>query len=102
MTAEEEADVRKYAGATSSKSPSPPTRSSCSSTNNPVEGITLPQLDALYGTNRLAGYKKSITTWSDLGVKGELADVKVKPYGILEEKNWTVRHSDESSCATAR
>jgi phosphate transport system substrate-binding protein len=57
---------------------------------NPVEGITLPQLDALYGTKKLAGYKKDIKTWADLGVKGDLARVEISPYGILEEQNGTV------------
>ena len=41
-------------------------------------------------TKRLAGYKRPITTWADLGVKGDLAKVKISPYGILEEKNGTV------------
>jgi phosphate transport system substrate-binding protein len=58
--------------------------------DNPVEGITLPQLDALYGANRLAGYGKPIAIWGDLGVKGALATVKISPYGILEEHNGTV------------
>ena len=58
--------------------------------DNPVKGITLPQLDALYGINRLAGYDKPIATWADLGVTGPLATVKISPYGILEENNGTV------------
>ncbi len=58
--------------------------------DNPIEGITLPQLDALFGTKTLAGYNKPVAVWKDLGVKADLAAEKISPYGILEEKNGTV------------
>lgn len=57
---------------------------------NPITGITLPQLDALFGTKRLAGYQKPVATWGDLGVAGELKESPIEPFGILEEHNGTV------------
>jgi phosphate transport system substrate-binding protein len=57
---------------------------------NPVQGITLPQLDVLFGTKGLAGYKKPLATWGDLGATGSWASLKIMPYGILEERNGTV------------
>ena len=58
--------------------------------DNPIPGITLPQLDALYGTNRLAGYTGDVKTWGGLGLTGSWATVAVSPYGLLEEGQGTV------------
>ena len=91
MTAEEEADVKKNSGTDVVEvTLAADAILILVNENNPVKGVTLAQLDALYGTKRLAGYKKPIATWADLGVTGELANAKVSPYGILEENNGTV------------
>lgn len=41
--------------------------------DNPIEGLTIPQLDAIFSSTRKCGYPQSLRTWSELGVAGELA-----------------------------
>ena len=48
--------------------------------DNPVKGITVPQLDAILSTTRKAGYKEDITRWGQLGVTGEWADKPIHVY----------------------
>ncbi len=57
---------------------------------NPVASLTLPQLDALYGTDRRAKYAGPVATWGDLGVTGTLAKQPVVRYGIHEQQQGTV------------
>lgn len=37
---------------------------------NPIEGLTLEQLDAMFGRDRKRGVLKEVTTWGQLGVAG--------------------------------
>lgn len=38
--------------------------------DNPIEGMTLPQVDAIFSSNLRCGYSNSITNWGDLGMRG--------------------------------
>jgi phosphate transport system substrate-binding protein len=38
--------------------------------NNPLKGIKIDQLDAIWTTSRLSGWPKDILTWGDLGLSG--------------------------------
>ncbi len=49
--------------------------------DNPLARLTLAQLDALFGHERLRGAPKNIRTWGDLGLTGEWADRPVNLYG---------------------
>jgi phosphate transport system substrate-binding protein len=49
--------------------------------DNPIKGLTLPQLDAVFSRTRKGGLKKRITTWSDLGLGGAWADKPIVLYG---------------------
>jgi len=49
--------------------------------DNPVKGLTLPQLDAIFSKTRKGGYPDDITQWGQLGVGGSLADAKISLYG---------------------
>ncbi|RJG11274.1 PstS family phosphate ABC transporter substrate-binding protein [Massilia cavernae] len=49
--------------------------------DNPLKGLTLEQLDAVYSKTRLRGYKE-INTWGDLGLAGEWANRPVRLYGL--------------------
>jgi phosphate transport system substrate-binding protein len=49
--------------------------------DNPIEGITFDQLDAMYSTTHHRG-AKPITKWGELGLTGEWSDQPVKLYGI--------------------
>ena len=38
--------------------------------DNPIEGLSIPQLDAIFSATRRCGYEKDITRWGDLGMSG--------------------------------
>ena len=48
--------------------------------NNPIEKITLDQLDAIYSPARRRGGPKDIKTWGDLGLTGEWAARPIAAY----------------------
>jgi phosphate transport system substrate-binding protein len=49
--------------------------------DNPIKGLTLQQVDAVFSRTRKGGYAKAINTWGDLGLKGEWADKPITLYG---------------------
>src|SRR6202048_3772662 len=49
--------------------------------DNPIECLSLPQLDAIYSKTRKLGYKE-VGTWGDLGAKGEWANRPIHLYGL--------------------
>jgi phosphate transport system substrate-binding protein len=48
---------------------------------NPVDSISLSQLDAIYGSDHRAA-PANIRTWGELGVKGDWADKPINAYGF--------------------
>jgi phosphate transport system substrate-binding protein len=48
--------------------------------DNPVPGLTLAQLDGVFGAEHRRG-PRNIRTWGDLGLTGEWADRRIQPYG---------------------
>jgi len=51
---------------------------------NPIESISLGQLDAIFGSEHRAA-PANIRTWGELGLKGEWADKPIHPYGFSGE-----------------
>lgn len=49
--------------------------------DNPIEGLTMAQLDAIYSTSRKRGHKK-VETWGDLGLTGQWARRPIHLYGL--------------------
>ena len=49
--------------------------------DNPIEGLTFAQLDAIYSANRNRGEKSDIHTWGELGLQGEWASKPISLYG---------------------
>jgi len=49
--------------------------------DNPIKGLTMRQLDAIYSVDRKRGGAK-VATWGDLGLTGEWADKPVQRYGF--------------------
>ena len=49
--------------------------------DNPIESLTLQQVDALFSKNRNGGLATDIRTWGDLGLGGEWKDRPVSLYG---------------------
>ena len=49
--------------------------------DNPINGLTLPQVDAIFSKGRKRGHPKDIATWGDAGLTGEWADKPISLYG---------------------
>ncbi|ARU58778.1 MAG: phosphate ABC transporter substrate-binding protein PstS family protein [Pseudomonadales bacterium] len=49
--------------------------------DNPVKGLTIAQVDAIFSSTRKCGYEKDAVKWSDVGVGGDLANQSVQLFG---------------------
>jgi phosphate transport system substrate-binding protein len=49
--------------------------------DNPMQGLTLAQVDAIFSKTRKGGNARDIVTWGDLGLSGEWADKVISLYG---------------------
>lgn len=49
--------------------------------DNPIQSLTLEQVDAIFSKSRRAGYKEDIKTWGQLGLTGEWANKPISLYG---------------------
>jgi phosphate transport system substrate-binding protein len=49
--------------------------------DNPIKGLTLQQVDAIFSKNRKGGYAEDITTWGQLGLTGKWAEQAISLYG---------------------
>jgi phosphate transport system substrate-binding protein len=49
--------------------------------DNPIQGLTLAQVDAIFSKTRKSGAEKDIVTWGDLGLTGEWASKPISLYG---------------------
>ena len=49
--------------------------------DNPIEGLTISQVDAIFSATRKCGYAEDITTWGQLGLTGEWAGRPIQLYG---------------------
>jgi phosphate transport system substrate-binding protein len=49
--------------------------------DNPIEGLTFQQVDAIFSKSRKQGGGADITTWGQLGVKGKFESLPISLYG---------------------
>src|ERR687898_887984 len=49
--------------------------------DNPIEKLTLAQVEAIFGKSRRRGYKQNIATWGQLGLTGDWANRPIGLYG---------------------
>jgi phosphate transport system substrate-binding protein len=49
--------------------------------DNPIKGLTLQQVDAVFSKSRKGGYAKDVKTWGDLGLTGAWANRPITLYG---------------------
>ena len=49
--------------------------------DNPIEGLTLPQVDAIFSSTRRCGYPENISEWGQLGLTGAWETRDVQLYG---------------------
>ncbi|MGA9572444.1 MAG: phosphate ABC transporter substrate-binding protein PstS family protein [Lysobacterales bacterium] len=49
--------------------------------DNPIEGLTLPQVDAIFSSTRTCGYPADIDKWGELGLGDSWASREIQLYG---------------------
>ena len=49
--------------------------------DNPIKGLTLAQVDAVFSDTRRCGEKKSVTRWGELGLKGNWTNKDITLFG---------------------
>ena len=49
--------------------------------DNPIKGLTIKEVDAIFSTTRKCGAAKAINTWGDAGLSGAWSGKKVELYG---------------------
>lgn len=49
--------------------------------DNPIKGLTMPQVDAIFSSTRKCGHPTDITKWGQVGMTGEWADRAIALYG---------------------
>jgi phosphate transport system substrate-binding protein len=49
--------------------------------DNPINELTLAQVDAIFSKTRKGGYKEDVTTWGQVGLTGEWANKPISLYG---------------------
>jgi len=49
--------------------------------DNPIKGLTIPQVDAIFSSTRKCGYPEDITSWGQLGLTGAWASRSIQIYG---------------------
>ncbi len=49
--------------------------------DNPIKGLSLPQVDAIFSKTRKGGWNEDIKTWGQLGLSGEWSSRSISLYG---------------------
>ncbi|WP_127471262.1 PstS family phosphate ABC transporter substrate-binding protein [Thiomicrorhabdus aquaedulcis] len=49
--------------------------------DNPIDGLSLAQVDAIFSTTRTCGAKEDITNWGQIGATGTLSDKDIQLFG---------------------
>jgi phosphate transport system substrate-binding protein len=49
--------------------------------DNPITGMTLPQIDAIFSSTRKLGYNEEVNSWGQLGLQGDYANSPISLYG---------------------
>ena len=49
--------------------------------DNPIAGMTIPQVDAVFSATRKCGYLEDVTRWSQLGLTGDWSNRPIQLYG---------------------
>lgn len=49
--------------------------------DNPIEGLSIPQVDAIFSATRTCGGTRDLTRWGDLGLEGDWASRPIQLYG---------------------
>lgn len=66
--------------------------------DNPIEGLNLEQVDAIFSATRKCGYSADITTWGQLGLGGDWASRPIQLYGRNSVSGTYGFFKDEALC----
>ncbi len=66
--------------------------------DNPVEGLSLPQVDAIMSSTRKCGHATDISTWGQAGLTGEWAAKSIQLYGRNSVSGTYGFFKDEALC----
>ncbi len=66
--------------------------------DNPIEGLSIPQVDTMFSATRKCGYESDITTWGQLGLTGDWANRPVQLYGRNSVSGTYGYFKDEALC----
>lgn len=66
--------------------------------DNPIEGLSIAQVDAIFSATRKCGYSKNVTTWGDLGMTGSLAGQSIQLFGRNSVSGTYGYFKDEALC----
>jgi phosphate transport system substrate-binding protein len=66
--------------------------------DNPLERLTLPQVDAIFSKTRKCGHQKDISTWGTLGLEGDWAEKPISLYGRNSASGTYGYFKDEALC----
>jgi len=66
--------------------------------DNPIQGLTVPQIDAIFSATRKCGYHADVARWGDLGLSGEWATRAIQLYGRNSVSGTYGFFKDEALC----
>ena len=66
--------------------------------DNPIEGMTIPQVDAVFSSTRKCGESQDITSWGQLGLTGAWAGRSLQLYGRNSVSGTYGYFKDEALC----
>jgi phosphate transport system substrate-binding protein len=66
--------------------------------DNPLDGLTLPQIDAIFSSTRKCGYSADIATWGDVGLSDAWAGRTMQLYGRNSVSGTYGYFKDEALC----
>jgi phosphate transport system substrate-binding protein len=49
--------------------------------DNPIKGMTIAEVDAVFSSTRKCDFEKDVNTWGDLGLEGNLSNQTIQIYG---------------------
>lgn len=49
--------------------------------DNPIKGMTIAEVDAVFSSTRKCGFDKEVNSWGDLGLSGNLSNQTIQLYG---------------------
>ena len=66
--------------------------------DNPIKGLSIPQVDAIMSSTRICGYKTDITNWGEAGLTGGWASKPIQLYGRNSVSGTYGFFKDEALC----